>query len=178
MTTTLSTTDQLTSTRNAPWRYWALAGLTALSGYSMGVGWQAQLVSYPFFRTVPAEHFASYHLQYNAAIPAVVIIPGFVTFLACMAFWWTRPREIGRPAAAIVVGSGVASLLATVLWAIPMHDRLDQIGQSAETIDSLLSANLLRSLALTAGTATLVWGCVRMTHRTAGGRATVRRDRR
>ena len=102
----------------------------------MGVGWQAQLVSYPFFRTVPAEHFASYHLQYNAAIPAVVIIPGFVTFLACMAFWWTRPREIGRSAAAIVVGSGVASLLATVLWAIPMHDRLDQIGQSAETIDS------------------------------------------
>ena len=46
-----------------------------------------------------------------------------------------------------------------MLWAIPMHDRLDQIGQSAATLDSLLQANLVRSLALTAGTAALVW-CV------------------
>ena len=57
----------------------------------------------------------------------------------------------------MVAGAGLVSLLATVLWAIPMHDRLDQIGQDAATIDSLLSANLLRSLALTAGTAALVW---------------------
>ena len=46
-----------------------------------------------------------------------------------------------------------------MLWAIPMHDRLDEIGQSAATLDSLLQANLVRSLALTAGTAALVW-CV------------------
>jgi hypothetical protein len=38
-----------------------------------------------------------------------------------------------------------------------MHDRLDQTGQSAATIDILLPANLLRSLALTAGTMALCW---------------------
>lgn len=165
MTATLSTTRPIATARTASWRYWALAGLTALTAYSMGVGWQAQLVSYPFFGTVPAEHFAAYHLQYNAAIPVVVIVPGFLSFVAGIAFWWTRPREVGRPAAAVVAVTGLTSLLATVLWAIPMHDRLDQVGQSAATIDSLLGANLLRSLALTAGTAALVWCCVRVARR-------------
>ena len=160
MTQSLSLdTPTVLSTPGAGWRRWYLAGLTALTGYSMGVGWQAQLVSYPFFGTVPAEHFAAYHQQYNQAIPLVVIAPGFLSFLAGVAFLWARPRDVPRPAAAIVAGTGLVSLLATVLWAIPMHDRLDKIGQSAATLDSLLQANLVRSLALTAGTAALVW-CV------------------
>jgi hypothetical protein len=160
MTQSLSLDTPITlSAPGAGWRRWYLAGLTALTGYSMGVGWQAQLVSYPFFGTVPAEHFAAYHEQYNQAIPLVVIAPGFLSFLAGVAFLWTRPRDVPRPAAAVVAGTGLVSLLATVLWAIPMHDRLDQIGQSAATLDSLLQANLVRSLALTAGTAALVW-CV------------------
>ena len=157
MTDTLPHSDVLLTARSASWRRWYLAGLTALTAYSMGVGWQAQVVSYPFFGTVPADHFAEYHLQYNAAIPVVVIIPGFLSFLAGVAFYWTRPRGIPRPVALVVAGTGVVSLLATALWAIPMHDRLDRIGQDAATLDSLLQANLVRSLALTAGTAALVW---------------------
>ena len=159
MTQTLSAAPTRSRIRGAGWRRWYLAGLTALTAYSTGVGWQAQVVSYPFFGTVPADHFAAYHAQYNGAIPVVVILPGFVSFLAGAAFWWTRPRDVPRPAAAVVAGAGLVSLLSTVLWAIPMHDRLDQLGQSAATLDSLLQANLVRSLALTAGTAALVW-CV------------------
>jgi hypothetical protein len=151
------TTPAVPATRDRSWRRWYLAGLTALTAYSAGIGWQAQLVSYPFFGTVPAEHFAAYHQQYNQAIPVVVILPGFLSFLAGIAFLWARPRDVSRPAAAVVAGTGLVSLLATALWAIPMHDRLDQLGQSAATLDSLLQANLLRSLALTAGTVVLVW---------------------
>lgn len=156
MTQTLPHADLHPTVRVAGWRRWYLAGLTALTAYSMGVGWQAHVVSYPFFGTVPADHFAAYHLQYNAAIPIVVIIPGFAGFLAGIAFLWARPRDVPRPAALVVAGAGLVSVLATVLWAIPMHDRLDRIGQDAATLDSLLQANLLRSLALTAGTSALV----------------------
>ena len=159
MTQTVPHPQVVLTSRAAGWRRWYLAGLTALTAYSMGVGWQAQLVSYPFFGTVPADHFAAYHLQYNAAIPVVVIVPGFAGFLAGIAFLWTRPQDVPRPAALIVAGAGLVSVLATALWAIPMHDRLDRIGQDAATLDSLLQGNLVRSLALTAGTAALVW-CV------------------
>lgn len=138
------------------WRWPHLVGLTALSAYSTAIGWQAQLVSYPLFRAVAPGDFLAYHAQYNRAIPLVVIVPGFACFLACAAFPWTRPPDVSRRLAAVVAGSGVVSLVATVAWAIPRHDALDRIGQSAATIDSLIDANLLRSLALTAGTIALL----------------------
>jgi hypothetical protein len=147
------------------WRQLYLVGLTALTGYSTGVAWQAQAVSYPLFGTVSAEDFAAYHLQYNALIPLPVIVPGFLTFLAGIAFFWARPPEVPRPAAAVVAATGLTSLLATVLWAIPMHDRLDRIGQDAATLDSLLQANLLRSVALTAGAVALGWCLTRLFRR-------------
>lgn len=141
----------------ATWRRRGLIGLTAVTSYSMALGWQAQLVSYPLYRAVDPASFPAYHLQYNDSIPLVVILPGFVSFLAAAAFHWTRPAEVPRWAATVVGLSGVVSLAATVAWAIPMHDRLDEIGQSAATIDSLLQANLVRSLALTVGTLMLCW---------------------
>ncbi|GAA4857924.1 hypothetical protein [Actinomycetospora straminea] len=138
------------------WRWPHLVGLAALSAYSTAIGWQAQLVSYPLFRAVAPDDFLAYHAQYNRAIPLVVVVPGFVCFLACAAFPWTRPPHVSRRLATVVAAGGVVSLVATVAWAIPRHDLLDRIGRSATVIDSLLDANLLRTLALTAGTIALL----------------------
>ncbi|GAA4926786.1 hypothetical protein EV188_10848 [Actinomycetospora succinea] len=160
---TMTTTASRSVRRTPPWRRAHLVGLTALTAYSTGVGWQAQMVSYPLFRAVPAEDFLAYHAQYNQAIPLVVIVPGFLTFLACAAFPWTRPAEVPRRLAAVVAAGGLASLASTVAWAIPRHDRLDRIGQDAATIDSLLDANLVRSLALTVCTVGLLVATTRMT---------------
>ena len=121
------------SRRTSPtaWRDWHLVALTVLSAYSTGIGWHAQQVSYPLYRAVGAAEFSAYHQQYNSAIPFVVIAPGFLTFLASMAFPLTRPRGVSRTAAAVVAFCGTVSLLSTVLWAIPRHDDLDRIGQDA-----------------------------------------------
>ena len=167
MTQSISLEPVVRTAGHLGWRDLYLVGLLALTGYSTGVGWQAQAVSYPLFGTVPAEDFAAYHLQYNALIPLPVIVPGFLAFLAGIAFLWTRPPEVPRPAAAVVAATGLTSLLATVLWAIPMHDRLDRIGQDAATLDSLLQANLLRSAALTVGTVALGWCLTRLVRRRA-----------
>jgi hypothetical protein len=158
----LASTLDSTSSMGPVWRVWNLAALAALTAYSTGVAWQAQFVSYPLYRALSAEEFPGYHLAYNAAIPGVVIIPGFVTFLACAAFPWTRPTGVSRPLAATVTICGVGSLLSTVLWAIPMHDRLDRIGQDAATITGLLQANGVRTALLTVGAAVLSWSMVRI----------------
>lgn len=152
----------------ADWRRPHLVALTALTAYSAGVGWQAQAVSYPLFRAVSPEDFLAYHAQYNEAIPLAVIAPGFLSFLACAAFPWTRPADVPRGLSGVVAGSGLVSLVSTVAWAIPRHDRLDRIGQDEATIASLLDANLVRSLALTAGTVSLMVALTRS--RTRSGR--------
>ena len=138
------------------WRHLNLAGLTALTGYATALGWQAQLVSYPLYRAVGDAEFPAYHRQYDRAIPLVVVVPGFVSFLGAAAFPWTRPADVPRSAAAVVALGGVVSIASTVLWAIPMHDRLDAAGRSDATVDSLLRANLLRTVALTASSLALV----------------------
>jgi hypothetical protein len=153
------------------WRYANLACLTALTAYSAALGWQAQVVSYPLYRAVGDSEFAAYHQQYNEAIPLVVIAPGFASFLSGAAFYWTRPAEVPRPVAAVVSVAGGTSIAATVLWAIPMHNRLDAVGRSAAAIDSLLRANLLRTVAMTAGTLALVWSVWRSSPGPGNGRA-------
>ena len=142
---------------DSPWREWYRLGLFGLSAYSMAIGWQAQLVSYPLYREVAAADFPAYHLYYNGAIPIVVIVPGFLTFLASIGYWWSRPHDQTRAGAGLVAVSGLGALLATVAWAIPRHDELDRVGQSLPVIDSLLQANLVRSLLLSAGTLALGW---------------------
>jgi hypothetical protein len=143
--------------RQGSWRWWTAVGTFGITAYATGVGWQAQAVSYPFFRSVPADHFLAYHAQYNESIPLVVIAPGFVAFLAGIAFPWLRPAGVSRGAAVVVAATGAVSLLSTVLFAIPRHDELDRVGQDGQLITELLQANLLRSLALTVGTLALGW---------------------
>jgi hypothetical protein len=157
-----SSSAQAEPASSGTWRRWNLVVLTSLSAYSTALAWQAQLVSYPLYRAVGAGDFIAYHERYGASIPLVVIVPGFATFLAATAFYWTRPAGIGRRSAAAVSVAGLVSLLSTVLWAIPRHADLDRIGRSEATIDSLLRANLLRSLALTTATVVLGWGLGRL----------------
>ncbi|GEA86767.1 hypothetical protein [Cellulomonas cellasea] len=149
------------SARALGWRDWVLGATTAVTVYSAGIAWQAYAVSYPLFSQVSAEEFPAYHLAYNAAIPGVVIAPGFVCFLACAALPWTRPADVPRALTAVVSASGLVSLATTVLWAIPMHDRLDSVGQSAEALAALAQANAVRTGALTLGAGALVWSLLR-----------------
>ena len=160
---TMSPPAAATRADRAGWRVWNLAAVAALTAYSAGVSWQAQFVSYPLYRAVSAADFPSYHLAYNAAIPWVVIIPGFLSFLACIAFFWTRPARIPVGAAVLVAVSGLGSILTTVLLAIPMHDQLDRVGQDAATIANLIQANALRTALLTVGAVVLSWCLVRLT---------------
>jgi hypothetical protein len=159
MTISVETAESVGTLTGPAWRRWNLAGLTALTAYSTALGWQAQLVSYPLYRSVAPGDIGAYHAQYESGIPLVVVGPGFVGFLAGAAFWWTRPEHVPRTAAGLVSAAGLTALLSTVLWAIPAHGRLGRDGFSDATVDSLLQANLVRSLALTAGTLALVW-CV------------------
>jgi small-conductance mechanosensitive channel len=163
--TQLSTSPASTRTVSPGWRVWNLAGVAALTAYSTGIAWQAQFVSYPLYRAVSEEEFPAYHLAYNHAIPGVVIIPGFLGFLACAAFPWTRPAGVPRLAATLVAVSGVGSVLSTVLWAIPRHDLLDRIGQDEATISSLIQANGVRTALLTLGAVALSWSLVRLVRR-------------
>jgi hypothetical protein len=155
MSTTSAPPTRPAASTQAAWRDWNLVALAGLHVYSAAIGWQAQAVSYPLFRSVGEADFAAYHAAYNDSIPLVVIAPGFLTFVGAIAFAGTRPADVPRREAWVVAGAGLVALLSTVLWAIPRHDELDRIGPSPGTIDSLLQANAVRIAALTVGAVVL-----------------------
>lgn len=165
---TLPTPTVPVGDRTSRWRHWRTWNLVALSGltaHSTALGWLAQEVIYPLFRATGKSEFPAYHLQYNQAIVWPVIVPGFLGFTSAAAFFWTRPADVPSWAAAVVSLSGVTCIVSTILWAVPMHDRLDEIGQSAATIDSLLAANLVRTVALSISLGVLGWTVGRLLQR-------------
>lgn len=153
----VASSQRASETRRSRWREINLVAVAALQVYSAALGWQAQKVSYPLYRVVNDHDFPAYHQHYNRAIPIVVIVPGFACFLSTIAFRWTHPRHVSTRLASAVTLTGAISLISTVCWAIPRHDALDRDGKLDSTIDSLLHANLVRSVSLTAGALTLGW---------------------
>jgi hypothetical protein len=147
------------------WRHVHLVALTSLTAYAAATTWQAQLVSYPLYRAVGSTDFPAYHQAYNGAIVGVVIVPSFAAFLACSAFPWTRPAEVPRGAAWLVGLTGAGALLTTMLWAVPMHQRLDEIGLDRATIDNLIQANAVRTGLTTLGAVALGWSVLRSIRR-------------
>lgn len=150
-------TEPRSSLAEPAWRRWNLVGLTALTAYCTALGWLAQLVVYPLYRVVGEGDFTAYHHAYNEAILWPVIVPGFTCFILATVFPWTRPQGVAPAVVGIVGLAGLTSLVSTVLWAIPMHDRLDDQGRTSATIDSLLMANAVRTAALTAAAVALCW---------------------
>ncbi len=89
------------------------------------------------YRAVEDAELA-YHRQYDEAVPPMVVAPGVESFPAAAAFHRTRPPEVPPPVAAVVSVAGVVSITSTVRWAIPVPDRLDEVGRSPAALDSLL----------------------------------------
>jgi len=134
-----------------------LAALTALGLYALGIGWMTQQVSYPLFSHVPEGQFVAYHRNYSRRIPIVIIVPGFTYFLASMAFVALRPDPVPLWLAAVVGLGGLASLVATVGFAIPCHQRLQREGSSPTVLRRLRNADRVRAYGATINAVLLLW---------------------
>ena len=140
--------------------HWFLVFIAVLSVYNCGVIWPTQRVTYPLFRLVAPEQFLAYHLFYNRQITAVVIIPGFLSFLAPVALLVFRPPSVTLWMAGLSALFGVVALVVTVALEIPRHIRLQQ-GKSDPIIRELIGYNWIRTAAITAQAIFVVWLLIR-----------------
>lgn len=130
--------------------------LAILGVYNCGVIWPTQWVTYPLFRLVPNDEFLAYHLSYNRRITTVVIIPGFLFFLAPFVLLFFRPPSITLWMAVLSAVLGGLALFVTVVLEIPRHIQLQRQGKSDSLIQGLIVNNWLRTFAITAQTVLLL----------------------
>jgi hypothetical protein len=134
-----------------------LFAVAVLAVYMLGVSLMTTQVSYPLYAAVPAEAFVRYHERYNSRIPAVIIAPGFLYFLACAAMPVLGPDGLPGWAAAAIAAGGLTGLVATVTAAIPSHLRLRRGGFDRRVYRTLRRADVVRTVGCVVSSAVLVW---------------------
>ncbi len=132
---------------------WLVVHLVAVAVLA-GVGWVVQLVVYPAFRLVGAAEWAGYHERHMRAITRVVTVPWLAQGVSVAALL-LDPGPGGRVGAVALGALALVTVAATVLAAVPAHNRIAATtgGAVATDVTVLLRANLARTLAWTASTA-------------------------
>lgn len=130
---------------------WAVAAF-AVATWSTAQLWFAQLVVYPLFARVGADHYIAYHRAYSRRIPLPVIVPGFASFVSPLLLAWFGPAA---PAwlTIVNVACGAVGLAVTVALEIPRHARLERHGRDDRVIAELVRYNWPRTLAMTGSAA-------------------------
>ncbi len=127
-----------------------------------GVIWFVQVVHYPLFLQVGAEHFPAYeaaHANRTTWVVAPLMLLELGSALALLVPRW-RPVEVSA------AGAWVGALLVGVLWfstafvQVPLHNRL-HAGYSADIIRRLVATNWVRTAAWTARAALVLFWATR-----------------
>ncbi|HUO88552.1 MAG TPA: hypothetical protein VMU08_05210 [Rhizomicrobium sp.] len=124
--------------------------LMALAFHNVGVTWFAQIAVYPLFGMVGTSEYVPYHSFYSRHIALPVIVPGFVSFLAPLAFVFIRPESVPAWLALANAACGILSLMVTVGLEIPRHARLRAQGKNVVLIRQLVAYNWPRTFGISA----------------------------
>ncbi len=127
--------------------------------YNVGTIWFVQIVVYPLFAKVGGPEYIAYHTFYVRRIPAVVIVPGFASFLLPVAVWLFLPDGVPQGLALVNVVLGLIGLLVTVGLEIPRHGRLERGGKQEGVIGELIRYNWPRTISITLSAAATLAMC-------------------
>lgn len=129
-----------------------LFGLTALN---WALHWYTHMVTYRLFPTIAAEAggvgFVEYHQAYESRLVWSIYVPWTALMTASVIFLFMRPDTIGAPWAWSLLVLNAAIAVVSILFAVPVHRRIDAAGAiGAEDNRALLRWNLVRLLAASA----------------------------
>lgn len=129
----------------------------ALSFFTLGQIWFAQIAIYPLFALLGEGEYIPYHRSYTRRIPLVVIVPGFASFLLPMLLTWLVPT-VPTWMHGLNVITGLIGLLLTIGLLIPRHNRLERDGKNDAVINELVGYNWFRTMSMSVQA--VVTGCM------------------
>ncbi len=122
-------------------------------GYLTGLVWVVQLVVYPGFRTVgTAAAWPAFHDAHSRAMGLAVGLPWAVQAGTLAVLLLDRPAGVPSWLVLLAAALGLATVVVTLVWSVPLHGRLQPF--DAVAADRLVATNWLRTAAWTAGLAT------------------------
>lgn len=127
----------------------------AAVGYLTGLVWVVQLVVYPGFRTVgDGPSWSAFHAAHTRAIGPAVGLPWAVQGATLAVLLVHRPAGVPLWLVLVAAALGLATVVVTLVWSVPLHGRLAAYERSARTLDGvdrLIATNWLRTAAWSGG---------------------------
>jgi hypothetical protein len=116
--------------------------------FMTGVIWLIQLVQYPFFSQVGAEHFQKYHASHTFWITPIVAPAMIVELITSILLIFYPPGNIDSKPIWLGLILTLTVWASTFFLQVPMHEKLSH-GFDAEAHRFLVNSNWIRTAAWT-----------------------------
>ncbi len=131
-----------------------LVAVVATTLFNLALQYATQVGTYPLFARLGPESFPGYHAAWERRLPVTIYLPYGALVVSDVLLLVVRPDGVGIGWAIVLLALAAGVTLASVLVAVPVHRRLDAIGEATpDGIRGLLVGNGLRLACLAAASA-------------------------
>ena len=121
--------------------------------FNNALHWYTQVSTYPLFAWIGREDFVKYHTEYQRRLPFSIYAPYSVLMLSNALLFFYRPAEIELFWVIFIFVLNLSVMILSLLFAAPVHYRLDREGKDERGVNQIIFYNSLRLVAATASSA-------------------------
>jgi hypothetical protein len=130
--------------------------VTLTSAFNMGLQYYTTVSTYPLFSALSDETFVPYHKAYEHRLPLAIYAPYALLMLGTLLLLFVHPARVSPLWVVLALLLNGAIMAVSLVFAAPVHARLDQHGKRDDLLALLRRYNLLRLLASAASTTIFV----------------------
>lgn len=113
--------------------------------FNNALHWYTQVATYPLFALIGNKEFLKYHLEYQRRLPFSIYAPYSLLMISTLLLFVCHPAQISLVWITVITVLNLAIMVESLIFAAPVHKRLDEQGFGDETgIRQLIFYNSLR----------------------------------
>lgn len=108
-------------------------GVVFFTFFNNALHWYTQVVTYPLFAFVGQKEFLQHHLEYQRRLPFSIYAPYSLLMFSTLLLFIFHPAQISLVWIIVITVLNLAIMVESLIFAAPVHKRLDKQGFSDET---------------------------------------------
>jgi hypothetical protein len=134
-----------------------LVAVVVATSFNLALQYATQVATYPLFAHLGRDSFVGYHQAWERRLPLTIYAPYGALVAADVLLLALRPPGVALGWVLALLALTAAVTAISVLLAVPVHRKLDRIGEpTADGVRGLLVANGLRLASMATATAIAV----------------------
>ncbi|WP_323352642.1 hypothetical protein [Leptolyngbya sp. CCNP1308] len=126
--------------------------------FNNALHWYTQVSSYPLFGWVGPGEFVPFHQEYERRLPFSIYMPYSLLMVSTLLLVFMRPAMVPLGWVLVLLGLNASIMAISLIFAVPVHSRLDRQGYSDSTgLRRLIRYNGVRLVASSLSSAIMLY---------------------